>query len=115
MSLCAFRGNVTSLCCPTNRPWSLVPAFLLLLVVSSSNMNSVIHTRAFDSVSFSFHITLLFLQLFVVQSHANFQVHLSPTLYCSNFDQTILEVVVSSQYLLLNRFLTHSQVDRLGT
>ena len=73
MSLYAFRGNVTSLGYPTNRSWSGFPAFLLLLVVSSSNMNSVVHTRGFDSVSFSFHITVLFLQLFVVQSHANFQ------------------------------------------
>ena len=73
MSLCAFRGNVTSLGYPTNRSWSGFPAFLLLLVVSSSNMNSVVQTRGFDSVSFSFHITVLYLQLFVVQSHANFQ------------------------------------------
>ena len=29
--------------------------------------------------------------------------------------RTLLEVGVSSQFLLLNRFLSHSQVDRFGT
>ena len=32
----------------------------------SSNMNSVVHTRGLDPVSFSFHKTVLFLQLFAV-------------------------------------------------
>ena len=52
-------------------------------------MNSVVHTRGLDTVSFSIHITVLFLQLFVVQSHAIFQVHLSLSLYCSKFDHKI--------------------------
>ena len=61
----------------------------LLISSSCSNMNSVVHTRGLDPFSFSFHKTVLFLQLFAVQLHANFQVHLSLSLYCSNFDQKI--------------------------
>ena len=82
---------------------------------SSSNMNFVVHTRGLVSVSFSFRKTFLFLQLFAIQTHANFQVQLSLSLYCSNFDQKIFRSRFSSQFLLLNRFLTHSQVDRFGT
>ena len=59
------------------------------LYSSSSNMNSVVHTRGLDPVSFLFHKRVLFLQVFTVQSHANFPVHLSLSLYCSNFDQKI--------------------------
>ena len=83
---------------------------------SSSIMNFVVHTRGLDSISFSFHITVLFLQLFVVQSHSNFQVHLSLAFYCSNFDQNIFRSRCFKQIPSLKSILTHSQVKKsVGT
>ena len=93
----------------------LAPIINTINSSSSSNMNSVVHTRGLES-----SVSRFIKQFYFCTCSPYSRTLVSKCTCCSHCiarisTRRILKVVVSSQNLLLNQLLTHSQVDMFGT